>query len=236
MFIVPDIFVAPTRKIVRKKKKTLSETARRKNGALKAVENVDRDLTKKRAGRLSAFAALPSKTSFETQERDEPIVLFLRRHWITNVSWVLLALGLLAIPLILGFFPSNPLMDVLPPRFQVFIYILWFLLILSFVFEKFLGWFFNIYIITDERVIDVDFYSMIYKQVASAALDKIEDITYRTGGLSGSLFNFGNILIQTAGQQPNIEFESVPMPSKVVAILNELIAQEQQEILDGRIR
>ena len=233
---MPDIFVAPTKKIVRKKKKGISETARRKNGALKAVENVDRDLVKKPAGRLAAFAALPSKTSFETQEKGEPIVLFLRRHWITNVSWILLALGLAIIPLILGLFSSNPLVDVFPIRFQIYMYILWYLLILSFIFEKFLGWFFNIYIVTDERVIDVDFYSMIYKQVASAALDKIEDITYRTGGLGGSLFHFGNILIQTAGQQPNIEFELVPHPSKVVAILNELVAQEQQEVLEGRIR
>ena len=232
---MPDIFVAPAR-IVNKKKKTLSETARRKNGALKAVEKVDRDLAKKPAGRLAAFAALPTKTSFETQARGEPIVLFLRRHWFTNVSWILLALGLLAFPLILGLFPSNPLIDVFPLRFQVFIHILWYLLVLSFIFEKFLGWFFNIYIVTDERVIDVDFYSMIYKQVASAALDKIEDITYRTGGLGGSLFNFGNILIQTAGEQANIEFELVPKPSKVVAILNELIAQEQQEVLEGKVR
>ena len=103
-------------------------------------------------------------------------------------------------------------------------------------FEKFLGWFFNVYIITDERVIDVDFYSLLYKQISDAGLDKIQDMTYRTNGIAGSVINYGDILIQTAGEQPNLEFEAVPRPAEVVKILNELITQEEQDMLDGRAR
>ena len=102
--------------------------------------------------------------------------------------------------------------------------------------ENFLGWFFNVYLVTDERVVDVDFYSLLYKQISDAGLEKIQDITYRVKGLAGSLINYGDILIQTAGEQPNIEFEAVPQPAEVVKILNELITQEEQDMLEGRAR
>ncbi len=182
---------------------------------------------------LAAFAAFPAKVAFETQEKNEPVVLLLRRHWIVNLPWMSLGVLMIFTPLASLFIP---IISFLPPRFQLVFMILWYLLTLAFIFEKFLGWFFNVFIVTDERVIDVDFYSLTYKEISEAGLDKIQDITYRVGGVIRSIFDFGTVAIQTAGEVPNIEFEDVPYPAQVVRILNELIVQEEQEMLDGRAR
>ena len=36
---------------------------------------------------LTSFASFPSKMSFETQDDDEEVILFLRQHPIVNVKW-----------------------------------------------------------------------------------------------------------------------------------------------------
>lgn len=230
---VPDIFVAASREENKKEVTNLPEADRRKNVAENAIKKIDTQLVRKTKNPLASFISFPSKVHFETQQREEPIVLLLRRHWITNISWILLVVLMILGPLIISFLP---IVDFLPSRFFIFFTILWYLLTLTFTLEKFISWFFNIFLITDERVVDVDFYSLTYKQISDAGLDKIQDITYRTGGVVGSIINFGDILFQTAGNQPNIEFEKVPRPAQVVSILNELIVQEQQDMLNGKAR
>jgi len=91
-----------------------------------------------------------------------------------------------------------------------------------------------VYIITDERIIDVDFNSLLFKNVAYAKIDNIEDITATTAGALGSIFDYGTVRIQTAGAISEFEFVSVPQPSKVVSFLNELLIEEEQEFHNKR--
>jgi len=232
---LPDIFVAASSSKKKKpvqKKEEKSKAAERKKAVVAVVRQLDKNLAKV-GHHLSTFATFPDGVAFETQQLEEPIVLLLRRHWITNLPWICLTILMIVAPLLLRF---TQMLIFFPANFQIIFVVLWYLLTLSFVFEKFLGWFFNVYIITDERVVDVDFYSLTYKQISDAGLNKIQDITYRTRGVVGSIINYGHILIQTAGNQPNIQFEDVPRPAEVVRILNELITQEEQDMLDGRAR
>lgn len=174
---------------------------------------------------LSAFALNPAGVKFETQEAGEKIILLLRKHWITNLPWVLSAILLFFAPLVLRFFP---LLDFLPLRFQLMAVVLWYLLVTSFIFERFLTWFFNAYIITDERIVDIDFFNLIYKQVTEAKIDRIQDTTLRMGGVVRAIFNFGDVLVQTAGAEPNLEFEDVPNPDEVMQILQSLKTREEK--------
>lgn len=182
---------------------------------------------------LAAYCPYPDNVRFTTQDPEEKIVLLLRRHPITNVPWIVLALIMLFSPLVLSEFP---LISFLPMRFQVIALLFWYLLATAFILEQFLNWFFNVFIITDERVIDVDFINLIYRELSDADIDKIQDVTVKVGGVTRALFNYGDILIQTAGEVPEIEFEAVPRPDAVATILRELRVEEEKEKLEGRIR
>lgn len=182
---------------------------------------------------LSSFFRWPEKVAFETQEKDEKVVLLLRRHPITNVPWIVMTVILILAPTLLQFFP---LLSFLPDRFQFVALFFWYLIVSAFVIESFLTWFFNVYIVTDERVVDVDFYNLIYKEVSDAKIDKIQDVTYNMGGVVRTLFNYGDVAIQTAGTVTNFQFEAVPGPAEVAKILQELRTEEEQEALEGRIR
>lgn len=183
---------------------------------------------------LSAFATKPRHMGFESQEEHEKVLLLLRKHPITQISWVLLVALMLIAPLFV--LPYVPLYGILPAAHQSVILLGWYLLSFAFLLEKALSWIFNVYIITDERIVDTDFYSLIYKRISEAKLDRIEDVTSETGGMLRSLFDFGTVTVQTAAEKREFEFEDVPHPGRVVQLLNELMLEEEQEQLEGRAR
>ena len=182
---------------------------------------------------LAAFAAKPSQTKFDSQMEDEEIVLMLRRHPITQVKKIFVTIVALFLPIL---FFSSPIFDFMPARFQVATGVGWYMLLLTYIIEGFLTWFFNVFIITDERIIDVDFLSLIYKNVSSAEIENIEDVTVATGGVLASLVDFGTVKIQTSAEVPEIQFEDVPRPATVARALNELILEEEREKIEGRVR
>lgn len=183
---------------------------------------------------FAAFYYMPDNIRLETQEPEEKIILFLRKHPITNIPWILAAVALLFAPLL--FFDGFPIFSFLPERFQTVAVLFWYLLTIAFILEQALSWFFNVYVITDERILDVDFYNLIYREVSDAKIDKIQDVTYKVGGVAAAIFNYGGVFIQTAGSLPNFEFLAVPNPAGVTRILQGLRTQEEQEAIEGRVR
>lgn len=156
---------------------------------------------------------------FDTQDVEENVVLLLRRHWATNIPWLLMALLMLLAPTILSLFP---ILNFLPLNYQFMAVIVWYLLVIAFTYEQFLSWYFNIYIVTDQRVIDYDFYNLLYKHVTDADLEKIQDVSVKMGGVAQVFFNYGNVFVETAGSIPNIEFEKIPNPTRVQTVIHEL--------------
>lgn len=184
-------------------------------------------------GLFSALSIFPKATKFEAQDEEEKIILLLRPHFVTNIWWILISLAMGFIPLV---WPYIPIISLLPDNYLFVLVLFWYALILTFIFERFLMWFFSVNIVTDERVMDVDFYGLLFKHVSVAQLDRIEDVNYFQKGILGAFFNFGDVLIQTAAEITGFVFNKIPNPDRVVKVLSELIAQEKQEELEGRVR
>jgi len=182
---------------------------------------------------LSSYDYFPDNVDFEIRERQEKIVLFLRKHPITNLRWIAITLVLVLAPLFLVAFP---ILDFLPSNFQFIAILGWYLVTTAYILENFLSWYFNVYIVTDERIVDIDFYNLIYKEVSDANIDKIQDVTYKMGGVARTFFNYGDVEIQTASEVPNFEFAAVPQPDRVAKVLQDLRIEEEQEKLEGRVR
>lgn len=180
---------------------------------------------------LSAFMVRPNGIRFETQEESEEILLLMRKHPVTNLGWIFVTVGLILVPIF--FSPLILSSQIVPPTAPIGLYfmmpILWYLGVFGYAFTSFLGWYYNIYIVTNQRIIDIDWINLLYKQISSTQLRKIQDVTYKQGGLLDSFFDFGNVFIQTAGTEPNFEFEAVPKPEKVVRQINQYLEQQQKE-------
>jgi hypothetical protein len=172
--------------------------------------------------KFSSFCLYPEGVDFETREKEESIILLLRAHPITNVKWIFITVLMLFAPGVFGVFG---LMSTLPLGFGLVLTLSWYLITSAYALEGFLNWYFNIYIVTTKRVVDVDFYNLIYKEVSDANLNKVQDVTYNMGGVVRTLFNYGNVYIQTASEVPNFDFLAVPSPDKVVKVIQDMTSK-----------
>lgn len=181
---------------------------------------------------FASYIPKPTHTRFESQASSEKVVLLLRMHPITQLNWVLITAALALLPM---FFPFFPVYSFLPISYRLGLNFLWYLALFGFAFQSFIRWFYSVYILTDERVIDVDFLHLAQKNITAAKIENIEDITSESAGFSSTFFNYGNVLIQTAGAEQEITFDAVPNPAKVTAILNDLLLEEEREKIEGRV-
>lgn len=188
---------------------------------------------KPRRNYFLSYLPKPIKVYFDTQAAEENIILILRQHPITFLKQAIIILAALLFPL---FSSTGFLQGFFPPSYIFAMGLAWYMLCLSFALQSFLIWFFSVFIITDERIIDVDFVSLLFKDVSSAKIDAIQDISSKTGGMLASLLDIGTVHIQTAGEQREIQFENVPHPAKVAALLNELMLEEEREKTEGRVK
>ena len=155
---------------------------------------------------------------FDVQRDDEEVLLLIRMHPVTQVPWVLNSLGLVLILIII-----NVLMPALFTMQQVlFFNIFSIAVIFAYIWLNFLRWYFEVGIVTNERIVDIDFKSILYKEVSITNVDNIEEISSRSGGYIGALFNFGDVHIKTAGANEDIEFMNVPNPTAIIKLINRL--------------
>ena len=182
---------------------------------------------------FTSFSSFPAQICFETQDDTESVVLFMRQHPIVNLPWVLVAVFMTLLPSIFGFFP--PYAN-LPAAYQFVITAGWYLFVSGFSLAKFMGWFFNIYIVTDERIVDVDFLNIFFRRISTAKIEEIQDVNVTSSGAFETFFGYGNVFIQTAAEVSQFEFIAIPNPDKVGKILNQMIDLEEQEKLEGRVK
>ncbi len=176
---------------------------------------------------VAALNHCPNDIHFESQEKGEEIVFLLRRHWLTNLWWMLLVVTLAVLPFFSGMFFSllglENLLEI-PVRYHLTVVLLWYLVCLAIGLVRFLDWYFNVYIVTDRRIVDIDFSGLLFKNISECSHDRVQDVTYRTGGLAQTIFDFGDVYIQTAAEQREFEFRSVPRPGYIHDKVTDLAA------------
>lgn len=167
---------------------------------------------------LLAYQENPAHIHFKNQEDGETVLLLLRQHMVTNLPWLLLVTVALPFPLLFMIFSSRiglPINSLVPPAFQPFIFLAFYMIVLAFAFLSFMNWFFNVDLVTDHRIVDINYWGFLFFRVSSTTISNIQDVTYTVGGGVGVIFNYGNVNIQTAGEEPNFSFDRVPNPDKV---------------------
>lgn len=181
---------------------------------------------------FAVFAPHPIGVFFAEQERGEKIILLLRAHLITLVPPFLITIFLFFVPFLLSFVLNLieiEILDSLNPV-QVFLLIVfWYLFTFGFAFYKFIFWYFNVYLLTNERVVDFDFRGILHKETSYAKLNQIQDVTPKSIGFFATFFHFGNVFIQTAGTKPEFEFHHVPRPDLVARLILEEVRKEEGE-------
>jgi membrane protein YdbS with pleckstrin-like domain len=176
-------------------------------------------------GIFPAFFEKPLRIRFEQQETDENIELFLRKHWFTNVGWIIVAVILSILPFVIVItdvmlnlgFTTN-----LPASISTGIIIIWYMLLSAYIIENFLYWYFNIYIVTNKHIVDVNYSSLLSRSVVEVKLADVQSQKASIKGIFRQLFNFGDVVIETAAENQRIDFIDIPKPDFVADRVQDL--------------
>ena len=176
-------------------------------------------------GFFPAFFDHPQRIRFDQQEDDEEIELFLRRHVATNTPWVLASIFFFALPflIVLGDIAFQfGITTNLPPQIGAGLIIIWYMLVAAYVIENFLFWYFNIYIITNKNLVDINYTSLLSRSVVEVKIEDVQSQKSKIQGILRQIFNFGNVVVETAAENQRIDFEDVPKPDLVADRIQDL--------------
>lgn len=151
------------------------------------------------------------------QKSYEKVIFVLRRHPVTFIPMLVLSALLLAVPagvyLILStLFPELFTSDIIFPILVLGLST-YLLSVYLFIFANFIDFYLDLWIVTNDRIIDIEQFSLFSRTISELDLFRIQDVTTDVHGFFATLFDYGNVTVKTASQNVHIIFKNVPNPN-----------------------
>ncbi|TAK05118.1 hypothetical protein EPO33_04010 [Patescibacteria group bacterium] len=99
---------------------------------------------------------------------------------------------------------------------------LYMLVVLLLGFNHFFNWFFDIWVVTNERIVDIDQEGVFSKKIGELELHKVQDVLAESHGVLATVFGYGRIKVETAGSHTEFAFDGLPKPYAVAKHILEL--------------
>jgi hypothetical protein len=162
---------------------------------------------------------------FPSQMEDEEIYLVVREHWVNLFLKVVVWMFFAAMLILFNRYAKEGI----PALFEgtwgqvtlLFTQIYTLFLSLS-LFLIFVFYYLNIQIVTNLRIVDIDQVGLFSHVISELHIDKIEDVTSEVKGVFGTIFNYGDVYVQTAAAVDRFEFTSVPNPAAIEKMILDL--------------
>jgi hypothetical protein len=152
---------------------------------------------------------------FPSQNPTEQIYLVLRRSFFSYIPFIgilfLMILPLVFLTIIYFRYPEvfeNQSLDAL----IVLVGSAYLLFIVGIFLYGFIDYYLDVYIITNERIVDIKQTGFFRREINELHLREVQDVSARVKGFFPTIFHFGDIFIQTAGERENFIFVSIPHP------------------------
>lgn len=187
-------------------------------------------LANKLRGVQTVGAIAIHNSKLEDLEPDEKLVTVIRKHFIGLVGIYLeLAVAIIAVLAmvyfaIYGLFNDGSTSSIgLAAAGTIFIVALLFTFMLAgvYVYRK------SQLIVTNKGVVQVLQYAPFNKKISRLSMANVEDVNVEQRGVLASMFNYGTLTIQTAGQEDNFIFTMCPRPDYFA---NQIIETRQQYV------
>jgi Bacterial PH domain len=191
-----------------------------------------------------ADSKLWTNKNFPNKVKDSEDVVFIVREdliilFVKFLAFILIFIGFWLGKTILVGYVENTVLDTLDSIFYIVN-----ILLLSMFIMFFHNYYLSLQIVTSERIIDIDQKGLFLREVNELPIDNIEDVTYKQNGFWGTIFNYGDVIVQTAGSAPThnpesngenekgingFVFNNVPNPSEISNTISQL-RQKSKEL------
>jgi len=167
----------------------------------------------------------PGDAYFATQNENEQVVMVIRKHIIKNFNWLITTIIALVAPIliitILNYWDTNfnegqllnneVILSINSGILNGLLYF-YFLLIITYAYFGFIHWFYDAFIITNERFISIDFDILKGRTITDIPLADIIDVSEIVHGFFPSIFGYGTIEFKTISEK-FISIENICYPT-----------------------
>lgn len=143
---------------------------------------------------------------------NERILIVLRRHWWTMVTPSLLTAFLALLPAVwVTFLPATiPFFQEAGKPLLSFLTTIYFMGILLFALIVWMDYYLDVWIVTNERVIDIEQRNLFSRTISEIPMERIQNVSIEVHGVVETILKFGDIMVQTAGQEAPFMIPKVP--------------------------
>ncbi|MFZ2187254.1 MAG: PH domain-containing protein [Candidatus Moraniibacteriota bacterium] len=164
------------------------------------------------------MASLFHRYHFSGQREGEEVVRVIHRHWFNIFAHFLLILlfslllvgSLVTLP---ALFPD--MLRAVDARFFIFMENTFFIFLWLFSFLIWIDYYFDVWIITSQRIVNIEQKGLFNRHISELNFSNIQDVTTTVEGIIPTVLNFGEVLVQTAGEKERFVFHMVPDPYKI---------------------
>lgn len=93
---------------------------------------------------------------------------------------------------------------------------------------SFIDYYLDVWIITTERIIDIEQRGFFSRVVSEHNLSKIQDVTSEIHGFFPTILQYGTCFVQTAGAVQRFDFNDVPHPEKIRNLIIGLVEKKKE--------
>ena len=172
--------------------------------------------------------------TFPSQKSYEKVELFLRRHWLI-LFFIYFGFGTLILLGLSGFYLANKFFILKGNNLNLAAFLLsfYFLFIWYFLFKALTDFYLDTWIVTDHRILEIHQLGLFKRDMSELRLSKIQDVNVKVEGILPTFLNYGEVIIQTAGEIPEFKFEQVPNPQavkdKILQLYDQFIKQHPSD-------
>ncbi len=168
------------------------------------------------------------------QLKDEKIIHVIRKDYFIIFQKILLFILLAVLPLVffyLIFLPNEIIMEseIFFPLIILGASAYYLFLWVFFVFT-FIDYYLDVWIITSERIIDIEQRGFFSRVISEHKLSKIQDVTSEVHAFLPTILQYGTCFVQTAGTVQRFTFEQVSHPDKIRNLIIGLAEKKKHEI------
>lgn len=158
--------------------------------------------------------------------------MFLRRHPLTFLPYIALFIILAAIPIIGYYFATEKVLSFWATESGYALIVMglsaWYLFTLLLLFTNFVDFFLDIWIVTNERILDIEQKGLFARVINEARLYRVQNVRIKIEGIAPTLFHFGDLIIETAGETGRLVFDNIPDPNTVARRIMELVEADRK--------
>ena len=110
------------------------------------------------------------------------------------------------------------------------IYLLYFFVIWTVMFYEWTDYYLDVWIITNERIINIEQQGLFSRIISEQRLFRIQDVTSEVTGVLPTIFKYGNVYVQTAAEKERFSFEQIPDPNGVRDIIIKLAEVDRERM------